>query len=255
MSFFIIPPLSALRRVVCPINCSNALPVLTLSPLHKKLSCSGTMKAKILTFRKGIEQWPFSILEFRIIITCWHQKISHDLIEHADARESIHERIIILTRETYPRSYNNIVTREKYPWFYNNMVRRENYPRSYNNFPTREKYPRSYNNIVTREKYPRSYNNIVTREKYPRSYNNTVKRENYPRTYNNFPTREKYPRSYKNMVTREKYPWTYNKFEIKKSRTYNNLLTREKNLRHWQDVNKMMIPAARTSQRIKTKQT
>jgi hypothetical protein len=42
------------------------------------------------------------------------------------------------------------------------------------------------------------------------------------------------------MVTREKYP-----------HTYNNVLTREKNLRHWQVVNKMMIPAARTSQRIK----
>ena len=69
-AFFIIPPLSAWRRVVCPINCPNALPLLALSPFHKKLSRSGTTKTKILTPSKGIEKWLFSTLDFTIIITC-----------------------------------------------------------------------------------------------------------------------------------------------------------------------------------------
>ena len=57
-------------------------------------------------------------------------------------------------------------------------------------------------------------------------------------------TSENHPRSHKNMQTREKYP-----------RTYHNLLTRQKYLRHWQVVNKMMIPGARTSRRIKQNET
>ena len=70
MRVFIISPLSAWRHVVCPINCPNTSPLLTLSPFHKKPSRSGTMKEKILTPPKGIEKWLFSSLDFRIIITC-----------------------------------------------------------------------------------------------------------------------------------------------------------------------------------------